>query len=186
MSTIWNKNKKLRGERRREEERRLNRSLLKGAAIFLLIAGTYFGTLFTFVTWYDHGSVTKDQAVPMDAVYSYYKAYARNAYRSFRTDRYDIEVYFSDGTYKTTDSTSIGDPEFSKLKNLKKGTVLHLLVHPRGNEILECKTDTETIVDFEYRKSIADRFLIISYLLGVFFYLCAFFALVKIIKKEVV
>ena len=185
MSTIWNQNKKLRGEQRREEERRLNRSLLKGAAIFLLIAGIYFGTLFTIVTWYDHGSVTIDQAVPMDAVYSFYEAIPHH-YRSGGISNYNIKVYFSDGSYKTTDSTLIGDPEFSKLKKLKKGIVLHLLVHPRGSEILECKTDTDTIVDFEYRKSIDDRWLIISYFLGGFFYLCAFFALVKIIKKEVV
>ena len=150
----------------------------KWAAWFLAIVGVLLGTVFSVGMHYWESSVSKEDAIHIEADFSSYeKLYSRGGVK-------EIKVYFQDRKPLFIDGTCCSQRVQNKLKGLKSGTILQLYVHPHSSTLLEIKTDSDSILLFEESieklSSEVNGFLF----LGVFMYVCAGYGIIKLLLKQ--
>ena len=150
----------------------------KLAAWFLVVTGILLGTVFSFGMHYWESSVSKEDAIHIEAAFSSYeKLYSRGGVSK-------IKVYFQDREPLFIDGTCCSQSVQNKLKGLKSGTILQLYVHPHSRTLLEIKTDSDSILLFEESieklSSEVNGFLF----LGLFMYVCAGYGIIKLLLKQ--
>ncbi len=83
--------------------------------------------------------ITREEAIAYSGAFDHYDT----AWKNYR------DLYFEDGSvyyvYPHTESMEFQN----KMKSLEKGTMLHILVNPNTDNIIEIKTDTEELMNFE-------------------------------------
>ena len=63
------------------------------------------------------------------------------------------EIYFKDGSCYSIHPHSNTNEFFEKIKSLKQGTRLYILVNPNNDYVVEIKTDAEELLNFETSQS---------------------------------
>ena len=150
----------------------------KAAAWFLVIAGILLGTVFTFGMHYWESSVSKEDAIYTEAVFeSYDKIYGRSTLK-------EIKVVFQDRKPLFIDGSCCSQTVLDSMAALKSGTVLCMYVHPNSSTLLAIQNGNNSILLFdnaiEKLSSEVSAFLF----LGIFMYLTAIYAIIKLIRKE--
>ena len=161
----------------KKRSRRISRS----AAWFLVVAGILLGTVFSFGMRYWESSVSKEDAIHIEAAFSSYEKQYKRYQRGVR----EIEVYFQNRDPLFIDGTLCSQSVQDGLEKLEPGTILQLYVHPQSNQILEIQTDKEAILVFEEAidklSSKVSGFLF----LGIFMYVCSGYGIIKLLLKQI-
>ena len=156
-----------------------------GLAIFLLIAGLFLGSVFTFGMQYWNSEVTREDCTLIDTQFVSYKEIRQPKrpmeIKEIAVDCVNNERYFIDGV-------SINSDLRNSLSELSKHQKIYILIHPNSNTIVEFSTENGTILTFNETihklGGEATGFLF----LGLFMYFCSlvglYYAAFHIIKKR--
>lgn len=148
-------------------------------AIFLLVLGLFFGTLFAVGMPCWQGAVPQEEALPVTAVYQE----CDPSYN--RRDLRDIMLRFSDRDYLLVDSAIATDALLDKLYSIPAGTVCELLVHPRSpSTVLSLIADGREIIAFDEAVSAIAREGEGFRYLGLFCYLLAGYGLLSLLLRR--
>ncbi len=113
----------------------------------MAILAILMGTLFIFLQT-DNKPISKDNAVYYEGIFESYK----NNNSKYR------EIYFQDGScYEVYHYTQTADFE-KTMETLEKGTKLYLTINPNNNYVIEIKTDTKEILNFEESQLAIDKY----------------------------
>ena len=155
-----------------------------GLAIFLLIAGLFLGSVFTFGMQYWDSEVTREDCTLIDTQFVSYKEIRQPKrpmeIKEIAVDCVNNERYFIDGV-------SINSDLRNALSELSKHQKICILIHPNSNTIVEFSTENGTILTFNETihklGGEATGFLF----LGLFMYFCSlvglYYTAFHIIKK---
>ena len=156
-----------------------------GLAIFLLIAGLFLGSVFTFGMQYWNSEVTREDCTLIDTQFVSYKEIRQPIrpmeIKEIAVDCVNNERYFIDGV-------SINSDLRNSLSELSKHQKIYILIHPNSNTIVEFSTENGTILTFNETihklEGEATGFLF----LGLFMYFCSlvglYYTTFHIIKKR--
>ncbi len=108
------------------------------ATMIMAILAILMGTLFIFLQT-DNKPISKEDAVYYEGVFDNYK----------NNDSRYREIYFQDGLcYEVYPYTQTADFERT-MEALEKGTKLYIAINPNNHYVIEIRTDTNEILNFE-------------------------------------
>ncbi len=118
----------------------------KPMVLALAIVGVILGLFFIF-------SQNANTPIPRSEAISYFGEFEKYEVRhNYRT------IYFKDGSsyeiYAHTETQAFQD----MMKSLEKGTKLNILVNPNNDYVVEIKTDTEELLNFETSQKEIDSY----------------------------
>lgn len=151
----------------------------KLGAVFLVIAGIFLGTVFTFGIRYSNAEVTREDARAVEASFLAYKE-VRN-----RHGLQEIIIRFEDCEQLDIDGSCLSNAVVNRVESMKPGTKLQLLIHPNSNKILEMVDDGEIILAFDVAMGKLSSKVTGFTILGIFVYFGAAHGAIKLIRKEV-
>ena len=118
----------------------------KPAVLVVAIAGILLGLFFIF-SQNANAPIPRSEAVSYSGEFEEYEVW-----RNYRT------IHFKDGsTYEVYAHTETQDFQ-NMMKSLEKGTKLYLLVNPNNECVVEIKTDTEELLNFETSQAEIDSY----------------------------
>ena len=150
----------------------------KIAAWFLVVAGILLGTVFSFGMHYWESSVSKEDALFVEATFSSYEGIYK------RGDLKEIKMIFQDRKQLFIDGTCCSQSVQDKLESLKPGSVLQMYVHPHSSTLLEIKSDNNSILLFEESIEKLSSEVSVFLFLGIFMYACAVYGIIKLLLKQ--
>lgn len=161
--------------------RRLKKLPDLGQAVFLLIAGLIFGTVFIFLMHYAQGPVTMDEARPVSAVMKD----VRDAYSTHRSRRQlnGILIRFEDYEQLSIDAPVADKAMLDRLLSVAPGTTFDMLVHPNSATVLALSIDGEEIVNFDDAMAKLSRENKAFFRMGIFLYVAAAFGAYVVILR---
>ena len=109
----------------------------KAFLIMLPILGLVFGLIFVLLQ-IANIPITRDKAETYSGVFERYESAARSC-----------EIVFADGSEFNVYPYTTEDEFTGKMESLEKGTPLFLSVNPNNRYVIEVKTESETLLDFE-------------------------------------
>lgn len=124
-------------------EMKNKKSMIKGEAWFLLIAGLIMGTVFTFGMQYWNAPITQEEAIHTTAVFSSYKEQLK------RGNVKEIIVRFEDHEQLYVDGVCINDELRKSIHDLVPGTELFLIVHPNSRKIMDLRIGEAVLLEFQ-------------------------------------
>ena len=145
-------------------------------AILFLIVGLILGTVFTFGQQYWKAPIEREEAISVEAEYSYHKT---TSFR--RADSHAVNIYCTDGEIYDIDAHCVTYDILDYLDTLQKGTKLDMLIHPNSDTILSLDVNGENILDFDEVIDDLNSANIGFLCLGIFMYLLAFCGAVRLI-----
>ena len=156
-----------------------------GLAIFLLIAGLFLGSVFTFGMQYWNSEVTPEECTLIDTQFVSYKEIRQpkrpTEIAEIAVDCVNNERYFIDGV-------SINSDLRNSLSELSKHQRIYLQIHPNSNTIVEFSTENGTILAFNETIHKLDGETTGFLFLGLFMYFCSlvglYYTAFHIIKKR--
>lgn len=126
--------------RKKRNDTYTNRNDIYTSPVTIVIAGILgilLGVWFIFMQA-DNEPITRDEALCFDGTFLEYEA----------SDNYRCIVFENDECYFVHAHTE--KPEFAKkMAGIKQGTKLYLCINPNNDYVIEVKTDTELLLDFE-------------------------------------
>lgn len=152
----------------------------KWQAVFFLVAGLFFGTLFSVITPYSYRHIDRINADYAEgAVTSITYSYHRNNY-FMETDRVSqILLDFSDLDRKFV--RECVTPELvERVGQIVPGTRLTLYLRPGSSDVLGIEENGDVILDFDKSQAIIRKNTIGFFFLGIALYLLAFFGIRKL------
>lgn len=159
--------------------KKCKKSISKGSAVFLVVAGILLGTVFTVGMYYWTRPIEKTEAIRVDATFaSYQKHYRRHNLSS-------LTLCFSDYEPLSIDNACFTSDVLNHIENMVPGTILELYVHPNSDTILEMVCGGKVILDFNQAERRLTTKRVSFLILGIFMYTAAAFGVVKLIRKEV-
>ncbi len=120
-----------------------SKSMTKAEAIFLLVAGLFMGTVFTFLVQYANAPVSREESRHITAVFSSYGTQRE------RGRVKEIIVRFADHDQLYIDGSCISDALLDSVEILSPGTELTMIVHPNSNTILDLRVGKLVLLEFE-------------------------------------
>ena len=157
--------------------RKCKKSISKGSAVFLIVAGILLGTVFTVGMCYWTKPIEKADAIRVDATFtSYQKHYHRHNLSS-------LTLCFSDHESLSIDNACFTSDVLNHIENMTLGTVLELYVHPNSNTVLEMVCGGKVILDFNQAERRLTTKRVSFLILGIFMYAEAVFGVVKLLNK---
>ena len=149
------------------------------AVLCLFMAVVFSSALFT------NAPIDKADAEEKTAVYSHYEEeYGPKLRRSINTLNY-IELYFENGEKEFIRGVCVNKDLYNALDCLEEGTVLHMLINPDNNYIVELKANEEEILNFDYAQKKLRQEGVGFFHLGIFMLaLCGYFVYKAITTKE--
>lgn len=118
-------------------------SMSLGDALFLWIAGCVLGTVFTFGMQFWNAPVTPGEAIDTTAIFSSFREKKENGHVQ------EIILRFEDHDQLSIAGVCIDPSLERKVDSLTPGTPVAMLVHPNSNTILQLRTGTMELLDFE-------------------------------------
>lgn len=118
----------------------LSGAMTENPVVVMVVAvlAILFGVFFTFMQ-NSNQPILREEAVAYSGCFDYYD----DSWDNYR------EICFEDGSvYDVYAHTETADFQ-EKMKSLSKGTKLYLLVNPNNDYVVEIKTDTEELLNFE-------------------------------------
>lgn len=152
----------------------------KFSALFLLIAGLFMGTVFTFGQWYREAPVTKEEAVRVEATFLSYKERFER-----RGKLKEMYLTFEDYGQQTLDGAYLRSEIANAVRAIKPGTPVQMYIHPRSSTILELSVNGRTILGFEQASEKLSAEVSGFTVLGILMYLFAAYGAIKLIRKEI-
>lgn len=152
----------------------------KSVAWFLLVVGVVLGTVFTFGMRYWEASVTRDEAIYVEAEYASYEI----LYGRHRSTVSEVKLFFNDREPLFIDGACCNQGVFDKLEAAESGAVFKMYLHPNSNTLLEIQNNDVIILQFENAVDALMSEISAFLILGILMYLIAVFALIKLIRKE--
>lgn len=156
-----------------------NSPISKGNAIFLLLAGLFMGTVFTFGMHYWNAPIDQKDAIHKEATFDSYKEKTGK-----RNSTKEICVYFLDSEQLYIDGECVNDLLRNELSVIDAGTKVALMIHPNSDTILDMRVNGNIILEYydvqEKLSAEKDTFLV----LGIILYAMALYGLVNLIPKR--
>ena len=140
-------------------------------AVFVLVVGLLLGTVFTFGMNYWNAPVTREEAVPVTAIYA-------KRIESFEDGGRvkEIILRFEDHEQVWIDGCCVTEELRGAIDALESGEEITALVHPNINTVLELTVDGEVLMDLDTSVEQLTGEKIGFRYLGVFLYAMAIFA----------
>lgn len=152
----------------------------KSVAWFLLVVGVVLGTVFTFGMRYWEASVTRDEAIYVEAEYASYEI----LYGRHRSTVSEVKLFFNDREPLFIDGACCNQEVLDKLDTVISGTELQMYLHPNGGELLDIRNNGISILRLDDAVDAVSSEVSAFFIIGVFMYLIAAAALIKLIRKE--
>ena len=157
--------------------RKCKKSISKGSAVFLIVAGILLATVFTVGMCYWTKPIEKADAIRVEATFtSYQKHYRRHNLSS-------LTLCFSDHESLSIDNACFTSDALNHIENMTPGTVLELYVHPNCNTVLEMVCGGKVILDFNQAERRLTTKRVSLLILATFMYADAVFGLVTLLHK---
>lgn len=122
---------------------KFKKAMTKMEAWFLLIAGLFLGTVFTFGMQYWNAPVTQEDAIHTTDVFSSYTKNRRNG------DVKEIIVRFENHEQLYIDGSCINEQVWDGLEMISPGMEVELMIHPNSNTILDFRKGNLVVLEFE-------------------------------------
>jgi len=136
--------------RRRKTVRRMD----KASCWFLIIAGLFIGTVFTFGMQYWNAPVPRESAQPVTAVYESHELHYSRKRNGRQGSLNSISLHFSDHERLSIDSACVDQDLRDDLVALEEGDVLTMLVHPNSDNVLSMHHGSRELLNFD--EAVAD------------------------------
>lgn len=137
--------------------------------LFIAIVGICLGIFFIFSQNFNK-PITREEAVSYSG-----------EFKKYETSRNYCEIYFNNGScyevYPHTESREFRN----MMSSLKTGTKLYILINPNNGYVVEVKTETEEILNFELSQQKIDSYDNGYIALGIFVCVGCFFLIIYII-----
>ncbi len=159
--------------------KKCKKSISKGSAVFLVVAGILLGTVFAVGMYYWTRPIEKTDAIRVDATFASYQKH----YRRYHLN--SLTLYFSDHEPLSLDNACFTSDVLSHIENMTPATVLELYVRPNSDTILEMVCGGKVILDFNQAERRLTTKRVSFLILGIFMYTSAAFGVVKLLRKEV-
>ena len=155
------------------------KSMTKGRAWFLLIAGLILGTVFTVGMPHWNAPITREDAISATAVYqSYEEARGRNGRIK------EIVIRFADHSQLYIDGECITGELRDSIRCLAPGAVLSLTVHPNSGTIMELQAGDSVLLEFQNTSKKLTREAAGFVVLGLLCYGMSAYGLITLLKSK--
>lgn len=140
------------------------RTISRPKLIAVILICLWMGTVFTFGLGYSHASISREQAIEMEAIYQSCRIFKRYS------TQHSAVLYFSGLEPMSIDVSCLNSSLVNELDKLTAGKTIHFLVHPNSNTILELEVDGKTLMEFEDSMESITRSRYAFHILGLIFY----------------
>ena len=149
-------------------------------AVFVLVVGLLLGTVFTFGMNYWNAPVTREDAVPVTAIYAKRIESLEDGGRVK-----EIILRFEDHEQLHIDGCCVTEELRGAIDALEPGEEITALVHPNVNTVLELTVDGVVLMDlYTSVEQLTDEKVGFRYL-GIFMYAGAIFAAACLILNKI-
>lgn len=104
--------------------------------------------IFFIVSQSANKPIAREEAIAYSGAFDYYDT----AWENYR------EIYFEDGSYYNIYPHTESREFREKMESLEKGTTLYILVNPNNDYVVEVKTETEELLNFESSQQEIDSY----------------------------
>lgn len=157
--------------------KRTHSEISQDRAIFLLLAGLFLGTIFTFGMRYWHAPVSREDCTQVNTEFVSYRE---------RTRRGSIQLIYIDcanGQCYELDGACISQPVLDGVENLQPQEPITLLIHPNSDTIMEFSSESGTLMEFDdVAQRVAGDTLLFT-VLGILMYAAALGGLYNLIRQ---
>ena len=157
--------------------KRTHSEISQDRAIFLLLAGLFLGTVFTFGMRYWHAPVSREDCTQVNTEFVSYRE---------RTRRGSIQLIYIDcanGQRYELDGACISQPVLDGVENLQPQEPITLLTHPNSDTIMEFSSESGTLMEFDdVAQRVAGDTLLFT-VLGILMYAAALGGLYNLIRQ---
>lgn len=157
--------------------KRTHSEISQDRAIFLLLAGLFLGTIFTFGMRYWHAPVSREDCTQVNTEFVSYRE---------RTRRGSIQLIYIDcanGQRYELDGACISQPVLDGVENLQPQETITLLIHPNSDTIMEFSSESGTLMEFDdVAQRVAGDTLLFT-VLGILMYAAAMGELYNLIRQ---
>ena len=157
--------------------KRTHSEISQDRAIFLLLAGLFLGTIFTFGMRYWHAPVSREDCTQVNTEFVSYRE---------RTRRGSIQIIYIDcanGQRYELDGACISQPVLDGVENLQPQETIPLLIHPNSDTIMEFSSESGTLMEFDdVAQRVAGDTLLFT-VLGILMYAAALGGLYNLIRQ---
>ena len=154
--------------------KRTHSEISQDRAIFLILAGLFLGTIFTFGMRYWHG---REDCTQVNTEFVSYRE---------RTRRGSIQIIYIDcanGQRYELDGACISQPVLDGVENLQPQETITLLIHPNSDTIMEFSSESGTLMEFDdVAQRVAGDTLLFT-VLGILMYAAALGGLYNLIRQ---
>ncbi len=157
--------------------KRTHNEISQGRAIFLLLAGLFLGTIFTFGMRYWHAPVSREDCTQVNTEFVSFRE---------RTRRGSIQLIYIDcanGQRYELDGACISQPVLEGVENLQPQEPITLLIHPNSDTILEFSGESGTLMAFDDAAQRLARDTMLFTVLGILMYAAALGGLYNLIRQ---
>lgn len=154
------------------------KAMTKMEAWFLLIAGLFLGTVFTFGMQYWNAPVARGDAIHATVVFS--------SYTESRSDGHvkEIIVRVEDHEQLYIDGSCINEQVRNGLDTIAPGMKVDLLIHPNSNTILDFRMGNSVVLEFEDTSEKLTSEATGFWGLGLFLYILAAYGLFNLVFRK--
>lgn len=157
--------------------KRTHSEISQDRAIFLILAGLFLGTIFTFGMRYWHAPVSREDCTQVNTEFVSYRE---------RTRRGSIQLIYIDcanGQRYELDGACISQPVLDGVENLQPQETITLLIHPNSDTIMEFSSESGTLMEFDdVAQRVAGDTLLFT-VLGILMYAAAMGELYNLIRQ---
>ena len=153
-----------------------------GAAIFLLIAGLFMGTVFTFGMQYWNAEVSREECVQVDTQILDYKIKKMTSRGSVSEV---IQIECANGEWYDLDSVSTNAALKNALAALSDDEDVTLLIHPNSSRmVVGISTANDIVLDFDETIEKLGKEATGFMYIGIFMYFCGIYGFYHIIRRN--
>lgn len=159
--------------------RKSNHDISRPCAIFIAVLSLLMTIMFANV-FFTNSPIDKSEATEKTAVFDYYEI----QYRRRRSLNY-LTLFFKDEERQDIRGCCVRRALIEEVEKLKKGTVLHMLINPDNNYIVELKANEKEMLNFDYAQKMLRQEGVGFLYLGIFMLIvCCYFVYKAITTKE--
>lgn len=157
--------------------KRTHSEISQERANFLLRAGLFLGTIFTFGMRYWHAPVSREACIQVNTKFVSYRE---------RTRRGSIQLIYIDcanGQRYELDGACISQPVLDGVENLRTQEPITLLIHPNSDTIMEFSSESGTLMEFDDAAQRVAGDTLLFTVLGILMYAAALGGLYNLIRQ---
>lgn len=149
-----------------------NNEISRPGAIFMAVISLFLAVGLS-TPFFSNKPIEKTEAIEKTAVFDYYEEDYGVGRRGANSVDY-IVLFLENGEKEEIRSACMNKYVWNDLKDLKKGTELHMLINPNNNYIIELQTDSKEILNFDFAQNRLFREGIAFLALAIFFFVGGF------------